>query len=105
MFKPPDDGPKPVTPEELAELVRPFVMDEPPEPPERTRNCLRCDRPFQSSGPSNRLCGPCRKLNEKLLDREDTPVHQLRRLRLRFKPAVDLLPIRCSAGHSKKSGA
>ncbi len=23
--------------------------------------CLKCDQPFHSFGPSNRLCGPCRK--------------------------------------------
>jgi len=24
------------------------------------RNCLKCERPFESSGNGNRLCGPCR---------------------------------------------
>lgn len=25
------------------------------------RNCLRCERPFNSWGAGNRLCGPCRR--------------------------------------------
>jgi hypothetical protein len=27
----------------------------------RNRACLRCDRPFPSEGPHNRLCQPCRE--------------------------------------------
>jgi hypothetical protein len=41
--------------------------------PERptTRACLRCDRPFASAGPQNRLCRPCLEF----VDNNPTPAH------------------------------
>ncbi len=33
-------------------------------PKARTRRCLRCRKPFASSGPGNRICGTCRKSSD-----------------------------------------
>lgn len=32
------------------------------------RKCLRCERPFSSEGPHNRLCEACREANAEMLD-------------------------------------
>jgi hypothetical protein len=29
------------------------------------RHCLKCDKPFASAGPWNRICPPCHKLNRR----------------------------------------
>lgn len=31
---------------------------------DRVRSCLKCKVDFKSSGPGNRVCGPCKKLND-----------------------------------------
>ena len=41
----------------------PSVASDPDDPPRQTkrRPCLRCTRPFDSEGPGNRMCEPCRR--------------------------------------------
>jgi hypothetical protein len=29
------------------------------------RNCLRCNTPFTSSGPGNRICSECNRINQR----------------------------------------
>lgn len=44
--------------------VHAWRSGEVPEPPPRrkaVRGCLRCERPFRSFGPENRLCPQCRR--------------------------------------------
>lgn len=41
-------------------------QDERPDKPETTkRDCLKCGRTFNSTGPWNRCCIPCQKSNER----------------------------------------
>lgn len=32
----------------------------------KERTCLKCNRPFKSSGPGNRICKRCNQLNARL---------------------------------------
>ncbi len=35
-----------------------------PNPATKERGCMTCQKPFQSAGPHNRLCGSCRNLSQ-----------------------------------------
>ena len=37
----------------------------------KKRTCLKCNRPFDSEGPSNRICPSCRKINDRLIITEE----------------------------------
>jgi len=41
---------------------------------EKLRRCLRCNKLFQSSGPSNRFCKNCKKHNRQLYGGLEAPV-------------------------------
>jgi len=32
----------------------------------KKRTCLKCNRLFDSTGPGNRICRPCRQINDRL---------------------------------------
>ncbi len=32
----------------------------------KKRKCLKCNRLFDSAGPGNRICRPCRQINDRL---------------------------------------
>ena len=32
----------------------------------KKRTCLKCNKPFDSTGPGNRICPPCRRMNDRI---------------------------------------
>lgn len=48
----------PAEPAQAAEPAEPF-----PLPQRGLRKCICCGKPFQSTGPSNRMCARCRQLS------------------------------------------
>ena len=32
----------------------------------KKRTCLKCNKPFDSKGPGNRICRPCQQINARL---------------------------------------
>jgi hypothetical protein len=41
------------------------------------RKCLKCDKPFQSTGSGNRVCGPCNSLNNQTFAKDEyKPIYE-----------------------------
>lgn len=49
---------------------------------EKERRCLRCDRPFVSTGPGNRICGRCKDRDSQTIMQ---PISDSARRKLRDK--------------------
>ena len=53
-----------------------LVPDDVPEPVQKQRQCLRCDKSFLSYGPGHRLCTSCREYMN--LNASEAPTYELR---------------------------
>lgn len=47
-------------------------------PSVKQRVCLKCDQPFRSFGPGNRICSRCRRVNRRLLMRPERLIERER---------------------------